>query len=522
MTSTPGPRDGSEGVFRDPTPGLEARRSDLLRRQRDDLAVLPHVMRRVYVARVARTAAAIAGIVGGLLILAVSAIGPLPDLLAHVLPGKVPAPLSTLLLASWVAVAVVYLAARSAAEHRFAVAMSRCVLPGEDLQEDVQRLVREQPKLFALQMVRRLEVRSTVVPVLAFGALGPATVFYLLLAVENLGYPRERVLDEVLVNGAGALAVGVVAAGLTALAIACRWIQREHGGLLAAAAVVGWPIAAGMAIFLGTGTASLAIGPTVAAGAAAWMMRRRGREAARMEGGEAGEGETFDLRRALAAARARVARVRAAFTVANARRAVRRLAVEHTAGLVTLLLTAGIVAGLYALSPGGGQPSPAMQMVAASTSPTEAPGDMSEMPGSEAIGRALIANGRGGGVLIDVSVPESSEGTRFSWLDLAELPAVPRGWTARVTISIVSTDGGLSGGDLPPALVVSPVPGNDEIEPKLINDYLRQAEFAIRNCGGEPPRLGLLVARPKNTYPLRKRHVTLRYSAVMELGGCPI
>ncbi|MBT8495869.1 MAG: hypothetical protein KJO07_22690, partial [Deltaproteobacteria bacterium] len=54
-----------DGPFRDFMPGMEGRRADLLRRRRDELATMPHALRRVYVARVSRVSAALAACLGG-------------------------------------------------------------------------------------------------------------------------------------------------------------------------------------------------------------------------------------------------------------------------------------------------------------------------------------------------------------------------------------------------------------------------------------------------------------------------
>ena len=52
-------------IYRDPTEGAAAKRQDLLRRRRDDLATMPHAIRRVVVARDARVAAGLAMTIGG-------------------------------------------------------------------------------------------------------------------------------------------------------------------------------------------------------------------------------------------------------------------------------------------------------------------------------------------------------------------------------------------------------------------------------------------------------------------------
>ena len=59
-------------IFRDPTEGATARRADLLRRRRDELVMMPHAIRRVYVARRARTAASVTIAIVGAALLAIA------------------------------------------------------------------------------------------------------------------------------------------------------------------------------------------------------------------------------------------------------------------------------------------------------------------------------------------------------------------------------------------------------------------------------------------------------------------
>src|SRR3954471_19945910 len=112
-------------IYRDPTDGAAARRQDLLGRRRDELVTMPHAIRRVVVARWARIVGSLAAWLGGE-VMVIAAVSPaIAAWLAHGLPGKEPAPLSTLLIAAWVLGLVAYWIARSAAEHRFAVTMQR-------------------------------------------------------------------------------------------------------------------------------------------------------------------------------------------------------------------------------------------------------------------------------------------------------------------------------------------------------------------------------------------------------------
>lgn len=176
-------------IFRDPTDGATARRADLLRRRRDELVMMPHAIRRVYVARRARTAASITIALAGAALLVIAAKPAWAAFLASGLPGINPAVLCTLVVAMWLAGMFAYVAARATDEHRFAVAMSRYVLPGKDLDEDLERLSHERPDQVAREMAHRLEVRSAALPVLAAGVLLPVTALYIGAAIRTGGWP---------------------------------------------------------------------------------------------------------------------------------------------------------------------------------------------------------------------------------------------------------------------------------------------------------------------------------------------
>ena len=75
------------------------------------------------------------------------------------MPGIQPAPLSTLLSGSWIIGLVAWAISRARVEHRFAVAMSKYVLPSNDLDHDVERLDHERPDDIARAMGHQLEVQ---------------------------------------------------------------------------------------------------------------------------------------------------------------------------------------------------------------------------------------------------------------------------------------------------------------------------------------------------------------------------
>jgi len=202
-------------IYRDPTDGATARRVDLLRRRRDELVTMPHAVRRVVVARGARIAASAAMALVGALLVGSAASPRISKLVGHVLPPDDPAVIATALLAAWLAGALVYAIARSICEHRFAVAMTKCVLPGEDLHEDLERLSHETPDEVARRMAHAREVSSAAMPVLAAALVGPATLAYIGLAIHVRGWPANRVIEHAMQEHSGTLilagVIGVVA-----------------------------------------------------------------------------------------------------------------------------------------------------------------------------------------------------------------------------------------------------------------------------------------------------------------------
>ena len=206
-------------IYRDPTDGATARRVDLLRRRRDELVTMPHAIRRVVVARGARMAAAWAMALTGAVLVGSAASPRIGKLVGHVLPPDDPAVIATALLAAWLGGALVYAIARAVCEHRFTIAMTRCVLPGDDLHQDLERLSHEQPDDVARRMAHRLEVRSAALPVLAAALVGPATFVYLALAVKVRGWPANRVIEHTLGDHAGFLFAGAIAGLIAALGV---------------------------------------------------------------------------------------------------------------------------------------------------------------------------------------------------------------------------------------------------------------------------------------------------------------
>ena len=186
---------------------------------------MPHAIRRVVVARSARIAASLAVIVAGTALLATAAAPTFATWLARGLPGIQPAVLSTLLGAAWIVGLCVYAIARARVEHRFAVAMSRYVLPGNDLDQDIERLDHEHPDEAARQMAHGLEVSSATLPVIAAAFVLPATGIYVLHAIALGGWPVVSEFEASLVANAHTL-IGIGLAGVVAGVVMTRRSAR--------------------------------------------------------------------------------------------------------------------------------------------------------------------------------------------------------------------------------------------------------------------------------------------------------
>jgi hypothetical protein len=205
-------------IYRDPTEGAAAKRQDLLRRRRDDLATMPHAIRRVVVARDARAAAGLAMTIGGVAMLATSLRPTWAARLDSILPGVQPASISTLLFGAWLLSLLAYMVSRARSEHRFAVAMSHYVLPGRDLDHDLQRLDHERPDEMARDMAHRREVASVAWLVLGASLAVPATLLYVANGIHADGWPIMREFEATLAEHAHSLAL-YAAIGLVGAAV---------------------------------------------------------------------------------------------------------------------------------------------------------------------------------------------------------------------------------------------------------------------------------------------------------------
>jgi hypothetical protein len=217
----------SSEIFRDRSEGVNARRLELLRRRRDEFVLMPHAIRRVYVARRARSAASLAIWLVGVatIVCALS-----PKLAAYVtkgMPGINPALLSTLVMAMWVVGIVAYFVARARCEHHFQVAMSKTVLPSENPDDDIDRLSNEHPDEVARGMAHRLEVRSSAWPVAAAAMVVPMTALYIYCGYKAHGWPVIADYEQSLAANAGTLLFIAIVGAFAALVTTHRAFRKS-------------------------------------------------------------------------------------------------------------------------------------------------------------------------------------------------------------------------------------------------------------------------------------------------------
>ena len=243
----------SSEIFRDRTEGTAAKRQELLRRRRDELVTMPHAVRRVIVTRSARIAASMAITVGGVAMIATAWSPHLAGRIASVMPGIQPAPLSTLLSGTWLLGLVAWAISRARVEHRFAVAMSKYVLPSNDLDHDVERLDHERPDDMARTMGQDLEVRSAAWPIFAASVVLPATALWVARIVRTHSWPVMSEFELGLAAHAGTLALIGIGGAVGAIAMTRKMMRQP------AIALVTLPfgvLATGFAFFaLAKGTA---------------------------------------------------------------------------------------------------------------------------------------------------------------------------------------------------------------------------------------------------------------------------
>lgn len=271
--------DSNSHPFRDGTAGAEAKRLKLLRDRRDELATMSHEIRKIYVQRFSRLLGSIALAIGGSVIIAASLDEDLANSIAGLLPGEAPAALSTMLLATWVVAGFALFSGRAWAERRFATAMSKAVLPTDELHTDVSRLAFEDPAMVGRAITRRLVPLSRMVSLLAAGLILPVTALAGYLVCEAGGYPLVDDVELLFANQAGNL---LLIAGMSVvlsvrLAFTANW---RPSFLTALGAAIFFPTV----YFLGAQLLPAVLSGCGLLGAVAYLNhRRRSKEDAKIE-----------------------------------------------------------------------------------------------------------------------------------------------------------------------------------------------------------------------------------------------
>jgi hypothetical protein len=481
-------------IFRDPTEGAMARRLDLLRRRRDELITMPHAVRRVVVARSARIAASLVLCVGGTAMLAAAASPVVSRVLEGVLPGQDPAVLSQLLLGTWVLAVFAYAMTRSRAEHRFVVAMSRYVLPGDDLAHDIERLSHEHPDAMAKQMAQRLEVRSAALPVLAAALVLPATALYVIDSVSGLGWSRTF---DASVARQGWGVVGCAALGVVAgIAVTRRFARVPIVATIAGCTALLAATGVAIEVVLTGGVPPIwRLAPLVLAATIALVVRRLRIEREWIDADDPAAGsKLFTLRDAADA-------VRRAYGFIRPR--VRRSTAVIAAAGAALVAVAATTTGTLELSPRVPIASAAQ---AAPSAPLPAP-RLQEWSASPDVGPRYRVESVGEGQ-VRMTVELENGGT-VEIPGIAGLETVPAGWYARILVRLADA--------APGPMRVTPFVG------EVRTNSLTQANAVISTievCGPHQGQLGLHVGAP-GSWPEGRHAVSLIIEPYLSLSPCP-
>jgi len=490
-------------MYRDPEYGAVAKRRDLLERRRDELVTLPHAVRRVVVTRWARIVASIAAWFGAEVMVIAAVAPPVADWISGALPGKEPAPLSTLLLAAWALALLGYFIARSAAEHRFAVAMSRTVLPGDDVFDDLERLDHVHPDHLARGMAHKLEVLSSALPVVAAATIVPATVAYIAMGVDARGWPSERAYEGWIVDHATGLAWLAVVGLVAAIAVTRRVLRLPTVT----------PIAALIAIVCaGLGLVSwLFVGPAAIAATLAVIVRRLQVERDRIQEEDPAAGsEVFTLRGMIREVRAALGTCRAFVrwhrrtfaiaTVAACAVAVGALGVKMIASSRSVE-PAEAVAPAITVTPIALQNVPAVPVSKSGSTYRIEPAPCDRMPASRGDCLRLELDFHG---LEGIDVPTVFPG----------MTAIPVGWHAELRAQFVTV--GYSDGV---QMIAFPV-GDSVFDqsPQWLDRYHLNASVEASSCGKRAVPASLRI-RPNSNGGLEQR-VTLLLNPTLEPTSC--
>jgi hypothetical protein len=431
-------------IYRDPSDGAAARREHLLRHRRDELATLPHAIRRVVVARSARIGASLVVAVLGAGLVGLASWPDATRYLATHLPNH-PAVLTAMLCAIWLGGVFAWWVARARCEHRFAVAMSRYVLPGANVDHDVERLDHEHVDEQARAMAQRLEIRSAALPVLASALVVPATAVYLGEVAAAGGVPVLSAVETGLADAAVPLALLGFAGAVAALLVNRPALRGRTSAILGLGMVPCLAIGAFDAAASGVmGVAWALIGAIAIAAPVGMVSWRLVRERVALDATDPTAGSEVItlravLRRVAAALRATARRLRAT---------TRRTRVASTCGLVGVAALVGMMQTRHRATPAAAVTPPPLQQAA-----VRIPHD----PDLYTLDRQSDGS-------VVVSVTPKNENVVVTPFD--DMPVVPRGW--RVSLTVTYSNGAVAVGAF----------GTDAVTP---------ATFAATNCGEDQP-----------------------------------
>lgn len=462
----------SSEIFRDRTEGASARRQDLLRRRRDEFVMMPHAIRRVYVARRARSGAAIAVWLTGVALVATMLSPKLATFLTRGMPGINPAVLSTGVIAMWVLGVVAYFVARARCEHHFAVEISKTVLPGQDLDHDVERLANERPDDVGRAMAHKLEVRSSAWPVAALAMLLPATALYIYYGVKAGGWPSIAVYEAALAAQSKKLALIGGFGTLAAIFVTRRSLRLP----------VVAPVAAGVTL-LGTGVA-MAVKPwlvliAIVGLSVAYVAFRLKRERAQLETDDPAAGaEIFTWKGFWQSTRATIATVNAKLP----RRPKQIAMIALGMAVIALFLFRG-------------HKAPAAPPTIVAQAPTIAPKELITTNS----GASFKVSPTGDGAFkVDLTIVDD-KGIDITFPGIG---FVPRGWTARLAAQQL---GPMLSDSMSASMVA---PGG------FVTIYgTSETSFSVSACDEEAKPFTLHVNAPAGTY-------SLRVTPVLEPAGC--
>jgi len=428
--------------------------------------MMPHAIRRVYVARRARTAASIVVCIAGAAMLVAGASPQLAHLLARGMPGINPAVLSTFVVAMWIAGLFAYAVARALDEHRFAVAMSHFVLPSKDVDHDIERLSHEHPDEAARDMAHRLEARSAALPVLAASMLLPVSALFRAQAVRAHGWPAIADFETSLAIHTKALITSAIVGVVVAIVMTRQFARRP--AML--------PSAAALAVATGIGAVvawSWLVTPMLLAMTIAIVVRKLGRERTLLAAKDPAAGsEVFTLRGLLRQLRTTASHVKGP----RGRLAVATLAVA--------------AAGFY---PTHGKPIEQATATVVQITPPHTP--VANPAGS----RYSVENLGDGMLLYTI---ELANDQALEIKDIETLASVPPHWSAHLGVEIVTSAGTLAvkvddnqGATFPP------------------DGAVQQAKFVVSSCGVALHAMGMRVQGPAGKY-------VLRVHPMLEPAGC--